>query len=43
MPDLSPLINTHKAGDTVTIGFDRDGKPMTGDVTLIASPDDRAR
>ena len=26
MPDLSPLINAHQAGDTVTIGFERDGK-----------------
>ena len=26
LPDLSPLINTHQAGDTVTVGFKRDGQ-----------------
>jgi Lon-like protease len=40
LPDLTPLISAHKAGDTVTVGFQRDGKDMTGQVTLIAAPDD---
>ena len=40
LPDLSPAINAHQAGDTVTVGFTRDGKPQTGEITLIAAPDD---
>ena len=43
LPDLSPLIDKHQVGDTVTIGFQRDGKDMTGDVTLLAAPDGSGR
>ena len=40
LPDLSPAINAHRAGDTVTVGFERDGEAGSGQVTLIAAPDD---
>lgn len=32
--DLLSILETHKAGDTVKVGFERDGKPRTADVTL---------
>ncbi|MEO5902039.1 MAG: PDZ domain-containing protein [Ilumatobacteraceae bacterium] len=40
LPDLTPAIAAHKAGDTVTVHFKRDGKAMDGQVTLIAAGDD---
>ena len=40
LPDLSPAINAHQAGDTVTIGYERDGEAGTADVQLVAAPDD---
>jgi PDZ domain-containing protein len=40
LPDLSPAINAHRPGDTVAIGFERDGEKKTGDITLLAAPDD---
>ena len=40
LPDLSPAIGAHQAGDTVTIGFERKGEAMTGDITLLAAPED---
>jgi PDZ domain-containing protein len=40
LPDLSPAIGAHRPGDTVTVHFTRNGKQMSGDVTLIAAGDD---
>ena len=41
--DLRPLLKQYKPGDTVTIGFERDGEEMSGEVELIVSPDDPER
>lgn len=40
LPDLTPAIGAHQAGDTVTIGYTRNGEAKTADVQLIAAPDD---
>jgi hypothetical protein len=40
LPDLTPAIAAHKAGDRVTVHFKRNGKDMSGQVTLIAAGDD---
>jgi PDZ domain-containing protein len=39
-PDLAPAVAKHKPGDTITVGFTRNGKAMTGSVKLIAAGDD---
>jgi Lon-like protease len=41
--DLSPILAKHKAGDKVTIAYERDGKPGSGEVELIAAPDEPTR
>jgi PDZ domain-containing protein len=41
--DLAPILATHKPGDKVEIDYERDGKPGSGEVQLIASPDDPER
>jgi PDZ domain-containing protein len=41
--DLAQILAKHKPGDTVQIDYERDGKPGTGKVTLIAAPDDPTR
>ncbi len=40
LTDLSPALAAHKPGDTVTVGFTRNGKAMSGSVELIAAGDD---
>lgn len=42
--DLTPVLAKHKPGDKVTVDFDRPGVgKRSGEVELIASPDDSAR
>jgi PDZ domain-containing protein len=41
--DLAPVLAKHKPGDTVTIEYERDGKPGSGEVQLIASPEEPER
>jgi PDZ domain-containing protein len=41
--DLTPVLAKHKPGDKVEIEYERDGKPGSGTVELIASPDDPTR
>ncbi|HEX3090944.1 MAG TPA: S16 family serine protease, partial [Ilumatobacteraceae bacterium] len=41
--DLTPVLAKHKPGDKVDIEYERDGKPGSGTVELIASPDDPTR
>jgi PDZ domain-containing protein len=41
--DLDPVLAKHKPGDKVQIDYERDGKPGSGEVELIASPDDPTR
>ena len=41
--DLRPLLKGYKPGDVVTIEFERAGTTMSGEVELIASPDDPSR
>lgn len=41
--DLAPILAKHKAGDTVTIEYERDGEPGSGEIQLIASPEDPER
>ncbi len=40
LDDLTPLIQSHKGGDTVTVGYDRDGTKKTANVQLVAAPSD---
>lgn len=40
LSDLNPLTKARKPGDTITIEFDRNGTTKTGEVQLIAAPDD---
>ena len=37
--DLAPILAKHKPGDKVAIEYERDGKPGSGEVELIAAPD----
>ena len=41
--DLAPVLAKHKPGDKVEIEYERDGKAGSGEVELIASPDDPDR
>ena len=41
--DLAPVLAKHKPGDKVEIEYERDGKPGSGEVELIASPDEPER
>lgn len=41
--DLRPLLRNYRAGDVVTVEFERDGEVMSGDVELVTSPDDPNR
>ena len=41
--DLSAILAKHKPGDKVEIEYQRDGKQATGEVELIAAPDDPQR
>ena len=41
--DLSAILAKHKAGDVVQVDYERDGKPGSGKVELIAAPDDPTR
>jgi Lon-like protease len=41
--DLAPILAKHKPGDKIEIEYERDGKPGSGTVELIASPDQPER
>jgi PDZ domain-containing protein len=41
--DLTPVLAKHKPGDKVQIDYERDGKTGSGEVELIASPDEPDR
>jgi len=41
--DLDPVLARHKPGDKVQIDYQRDGEAASGEVELIASPDDPTR
>lgn len=41
--DLFPVLANHKPGDKVKIEYDRDGKPGSGEIELIAAPDEPTR
>jgi Lon-like protease len=41
--DLAPILAKHKPGDTVKIEYERDGTPGSGEVELIASPEEPER
>ncbi|MEP7203880.1 MAG: S16 family serine protease [Ilumatobacteraceae bacterium] len=41
--DIAPIMANHKPGDTVAIEYERNGKAGSGDVQLIASPDEPER
>ncbi|MDP9463289.1 MAG: PDZ domain-containing protein, partial [Actinomycetota bacterium] len=41
--DLAPILARHKPGDTVQIEYERDGTPGSGEVELIASPEEPER
>jgi PDZ domain-containing protein len=41
--DLGPVLARHKPGDTVKVQYERDGKPGSGEVELIAAPDEPDR
>jgi Lon-like protease len=41
--DLTPILAKHAPGDNVQIDYERDGKPGSGTVELIAAPDDPTR
>ncbi len=41
--DIAPILANHKAGDTVTVDYERDGKPGSGTITLIAAPNEPER
>ena len=38
--DLGPVLARHKPGDKVTVDYERDGKPGTGQIELITAPDE---
>jgi Lon-like protease len=41
--DLAPILAKHKPGDKVAIEYERDGEQGSGEVELIASPDEPER
>jgi Lon-like protease len=41
--DLAPILAKHKPGDEIEIEYERDGKPGSGTVELIASPEEPER
>ncbi len=41
--DLAPILARHEPGDTVQIEYERDGTPGSGEVELIASPEEPER
>ncbi|MEP7112661.1 MAG: S16 family serine protease [Ilumatobacteraceae bacterium] len=41
--DLAPILAKHKAGDKIEIDYERDGKPGSGEVELIAAPEEPDR
>jgi PDZ domain-containing protein len=41
--DLTAILARHKAGDEVSVKYERDGKAGQGEVTLIAAPDEPNR
>jgi PDZ domain-containing protein len=41
--DLAAVLAKHKPGDIVQVDYERDGKPGSGKVELIAAPDDPTR
>ena len=41
--DLSPVLAKHKPGDIVEVDYERDGKPGSGKIELIASPTEPER
>ena len=41
--DLSPILAKHKPGDKVQIEYERDGKQASGEIELIAAPDEPQR
>jgi PDZ domain-containing protein len=41
--DLAPILARHKPGDKVQIDYERDGKTGSGEVELIASPEEPDR
>ena len=41
--DLTPILAKHAPGDSVQIDYERDGKPGSGTIELIAAPDDPSR
>ena len=41
--DLAPILSKHRPGDKVEIEYERDGKPGSGTVELIASPEEPDR
>lgn len=41
--DLAPILAKHKPGDKVQIEYERDDKPGSGEVELIAAPDEPER
>jgi len=41
--DLAAVLAKHKPGDKVTIAYERDGRPGSGEIQLIAAPDEPDR
>ena len=41
--DLAPILARHKPGDKVQVDYERDGKPGSGEIELIASPEEPDR
>lgn len=41
--DLAPILAKHKPGDKIEIDYERDGKPGSGEVELIAAPEEPTR
>ncbi len=41
--DLAPILAKHKPGDKVQVEYERDGKTDSGEIELIASPDEPDR
>jgi PDZ domain-containing protein len=41
--DLAPILAKHKPGDVIEVEYERDGKPGSGSIELIDSPQDPGR
>jgi Lon-like protease len=41
--DLAPILAKHKPGDKVRVDYERDGKPGSGEIELIAAPEEPDR